>query len=518
MSLLQSGARFVLFGLENVEITLSSITKRKLINAGRGIFGMPPNNGPGYWEWLKQQFSRWWAWVWGVADAAPAGIPGRLFDVVDGVLRSRGSAGDDVPRYWANAKGVVSSPFFWSIPVDYAPSADPQKIYSFELAIEDRISRAGYNLNVRIQPRPMRIEIDKPTVPMVKLADLWSEVECWRTDQRHALLGLAWKGGRTITLGMLMDGEDFSMFIAGSPGSGKTQLAMSILLSLAMTNSPTSLAIVVIDPKAIDFRPLSELPHLAQPIITEPTRAVEVLQALVGEMDERTRRAARGDVGFLQQAILLYLDEMSDLLNSLPAQQAETAAVNLQRLAQKGRGVGFVIIGATQRVYDIPASTHSKLNVRVVGKMRNANDSVAASGIPGTATNRLPGRGSFEIWCSDQQGLRIQAPFVADSSKSDYEAKLAPFLEAIRARWAGIAPRVMLAALDQSQAPEANTMDEPPRVEVPVELYQRLMEIGRVSQYRLRQLHRELYNRDINAAKAQQIIDILWGEGEPITA
>lgn len=275
-------------------------------------------------------------------------------------------------------------------------------------------------------------------------------------------------GGESTTLSISLDGEDFSAFIAGSPGSGKTQLAMSILLSLALTNSPASLSMIIIDPKAVDFRPFNALPHLALPVVTEPTYAAEVIQWLCDEMDRRTAQAARGDNSFFRHTVLLYVDELADLAMSLPDAQAKALTADIQRLGQKGRGVGFVIIGATQRVYDIDASMHSKLNARVVGKMRTAGDSVAASGLPGTTTNRLPGRGSFELYCSDQTGLRIQAPFVAASDKTGYEQKLRPFFADIRARWGDSTPGWLPPGRQNDQAaPQPPTQDAAPTSDQP---------------------------------------------------
>lgn len=440
-------SRLAIFGVDmsKKKPTLGSVAGTWAANRGRRLIGLPDQTGHTAGDWLKHQLSAAWAALFNhsTGPQLPADLPGRLYAAIDETLRNRGGMADKenaIPNFWADATGTISTPFFWSILVNYAPTADPGKVASFELALEDAITRAGYDLNVRIQYRPLRIEIDKPTPPTVTLAELWPQVTALQTNARLAVLGMASTAGRTSTMFISLEGEDFSAFVAGSPGSGKTQLCESILLSLAMTNSPQSLAMVIVDPKAIDFRPFNVLPHLAIPVINEPSQACEVIQWLCDEMDKRTRQAARGDTSFLAHSILLYVDELSDLIASLPDAQASDLIKNIQRLGQKGRGVGFVVIGATQRVYDIDAKAHSKLNVRLVGKMRTAGDSVAASGIPGTATNKLPGRGSFELYSSDQTGTRIQAPFVAASDKPGYEKALAPFFASIVDRWKGNKP------------------------------------------------------------------------------
>lgn len=475
MSLITNGARFLLFGPKmDARVTLANVAKRKGINLARGAFGMPPLNGPGFIDWLIHQAKLFWALLTGRHPDAlplPDDLPAALFNTINETLRNRGGLHDkdlQLPNYWCSPTSATSTPFFWSLVVDYASAADPSKLASFEMAIEDQLTKAGFDLNVRIGRRPLRLEIDKPTPPVITLAELWPTVATYPQNARWAVLGLAYIQGQSTTLSISLDGEDFSAFIAGRPGSGKTQLSMGILLSLAYTNSPDSLTMIIIDPKAIDFRPFNALPHLALPVVNEPTQAAEVIQWLCDEMDRRTAQAARGDNSFFKHSLLLYVDELADLYLSLPSDQAEQFVKNFQRLGQKGRGVGFIIIGATQRVFDIPDALHGKLNARFAGKARNAGDSVAISGVPGTTTNRLPGRGSFELYCSDQTGLRLQAPFVAASDKPNYAKALQPFFADIRARWGDSAPGWMSPGHQNDQAaPQPPTQDAAPTSDQP---------------------------------------------------
>lgn len=554
MSMIINASRFLLFGPKlDSRITLVNVAKRKALNMVRGVFGMPPTNGPGFIDWIIEQAKRLWAILTGheANNGLPEDLPVTLFNTVNDTLKNRGGLADkdlQLPNYWCSPRNATSTPFFWSLIIDYAAQADPAKVASFEMALEDQLTKAGYDLNVRIGKRPLRLEIDKPKPPTITLAELWPQVAQYKQNARWAVLGLAYLQGASTTLSISLDGEDFSAFIAGSPGSGKTQLSMSILLSLAYTNSPQSLSMVIVDPKAVDFRPFNALPHLALPVVTEPTYAGEVIQWLCDEMDKRTGQAARGDNSFFAHSIALYIDELADLAMSLPDNQAQRLTANIQRLGQKGRGVGFVIIGATQRVYDIDASMHSKLNARFVGKMRTAGDSVAASGIPGTTTNKLPGRGSFELYCSDQTGLRIQAPFVAASDKAGYEAKLKPFFTDIRQRWQDATPGWMPPNADKTPKDQATnpppaqdspqpggpatapaqapTSDQAAAQEgAPVEVLQidvRLWEAmreaykdGKLTATLIRRLHQAILEKSINGYKAQTILDAFLEAQQP---
>lgn len=538
MSMIINASRFLLFGPKlDSRVTLRNVATNKAVNVARGAFGLPPVKGPSLWDWLIEQGKKLWALLTGRHPDAlplPEDLPVSLFNTINETLKNRGGLHDKdlgLPNFWCSPTRATSTPFFWSLVVDYSSAADPAKVQGFEMALEDQLTKAGFDFNVRIQRRPLRIEVDKPSPPTISLAELWPQVATYKQNARWAVLGLAYMSGESTTLSISLEGEDFSGFIAGSPGSGKTQLSMSILLSLAYTNSPDNLSMVLIDPKAIDFRPFNALPHLAMPVINEPVQAAETIAALCDEMDVRTAKAARGDNSFFAHSICLYVDELADLAMSLPDNQAQTLTNNIQRLGQKGRGVGFIVLGATQRVYDIPASMHSKLNARIVGKMRTAGDSVAASGVPGTTTNKLPGRGSFELYCSDQQGLRIQAPFVAASDKPGYEAKLKPFFADISSRWQGIAPgwapskptdqapaapvaQEATGTTDQAdQVADAQPVDQDEpvtKIEIDARIWQRMTQAyadGKLSGNMVRKFYQEVLEKSISGTKAKEILD-----------
>jgi len=64
-NLLLSTSRFLLFGPSDAEqITLKSIVKRKAVNVGRSVMGMPPVKGPGFWELLKKKSWELWCRFW----------------------------------------------------------------------------------------------------------------------------------------------------------------------------------------------------------------------------------------------------------------------------------------------------------------------------------------------------------------------------------------------------------------------------------------------------------------------
>lgn len=431
------------------------------------VSGRQGNFSPGLmaygWQWCGDLATELFGNGASSASVLPATFPQRLLDTVNKVLAARGGVADKEignPNYWVLPSGCSENLAMWVLRVDYAATADPGKLRSMEEALEDRLTRAGYDVNVRILNRPLRLEIDKPVTPTISLSDYWQSIGQLPTNERRCAVGVTFGSGLSLkSLELRNDG--FSSLIAGAPGSGKTQLALGMILSLCYANSPEKISLLICDPKALDWMPLNSLPHLAAPIATEPQHCAELIQSMVNEMDERTRRAARGDTAFLQHVIALYVDELADLLVSLPNSEAGEVVTNLQRIAQKGRGIGLVVICATQRVFELPAPSYSKLNLRIVGKTANAGDSASATGVSGTLTNKLPGRGAFELYPA---GERVQAFFVADPDKPGYAKALQRFIGDIQQRWSNKRPHWAL------RAASSPVVDEDPEATIDFEL------------------------------------------------
>ena len=76
--------------------------------------------------------------------------------------------------------------------------------------------------------------------------------------------------------------------IARSTGSGKSVLMQNIILSVAATNTPVQARIILIDSKqGVDYFQFDNLPHLEDGIIDSQEEALDKLQFLVSEMDNR---------------------------------------------------------------------------------------------------------------------------------------------------------------------------------------------------------------------------------------
>ena len=253
-----------------------------------------------------------------------------------------------------------------------------------------RISRHGPNVHVEVPRRDAQI------VRLLPLCQHLAEI-----PKQSAILGLD-ENGVPLLL-RLPSPEVAHVLIAGTTGSGKTALARSMALSLAMHNRLGEVQIILIDPKGEGFGPLADLPHLLRPLVREVHQAIFLLGELVEEMIRRDRE------GISEPRVVIFIDEVADLLD----QGGNAMSRLLTRLTQRGRSAGIHIIACTQKplAASIGSITRSNFPVRLVGSVTSADDAKIAAGIAGTGAEKLMGRGDFLLVVKGRM-TRFQVAYV----------------------------------------------------------------------------------------------------------
>lgn len=193
--------------------------------------------------------------------------------------------------------------------------------------------------------------------------------------------------------------------IAGSTGSGKTELARAMIASLARFNRQAHLQLLLIDPKNHGFAPFRELPHLLRPIVTESEAALAALRAVVEELIRRDQE------GRCLPRIVIFIDELADLALVSPKEMQTLLA----RLAQRGRQAGIHLIACTQKpTADVVGSlVKANFPVRLVGAVTTPEDAKVATGLAQTGAEKLLGRGDF-LAVARGEMVRFQAAHIAE--------------------------------------------------------------------------------------------------------
>jgi len=188
--------------------------------------------------------------------------------------------------------------------------------------------------------------------------------------------------------------------IAGTTGSGKTELARTLVASLAGHQRPRDLQLALFDPKQHGFAPFAHLPHLLFPIVSDPDQMPGRLGYLVAEMERRDRERIE------RPHIVIVVDELADVLLSCGPEVEEL----LTRLVQRGRSAGLSVVACTQKPTARAVGTVMRANfpVRLVGRVTSPDDARVAAGIGGTGAEKLAGRGDFLLIAGGQM-IRFQA-------------------------------------------------------------------------------------------------------------
>ena len=215
------------------------------------------------------------------------------------------------------------------------------------------------------------------------------------------------------------------LLIAGTTNSGKSICIASITMSLVLNNHPDDLKLVMIDPKRVELKRFSGLPHLYGEVETEVERIMGVLRWATTEMENRyrlleTTRARNLDSFNAKMVkagkpklprIVILIDELADLmLNS-----AEQTQEQIVRLAQKARAIGIHLVVATQRpsVDVVTGVIKANFPTRIAFTVASQVDSRVILDQPGAET--LLGKGDM-LFVHPETGLqRSQGVMITDS-------------------------------------------------------------------------------------------------------
>ncbi len=250
----------------------------------------------------------------------------------------------------------------------------------------------------------LSLELPRTDSRLVSLADLDARLQ--RDDQLARVLAAP----GTVILGLDAEGVPLLLrlsspdvahcLIAGTTGSGKTELARTIIASLITHQKPRDIQLALFDPKQRGFAPFAHAPHLLFPIVADPAESLDRIAWLAREMERRD--ALRIE----RPRIILVLDELADLLQSC----GSALEAHLTRLVQRGRSAGIAVVACTQKPTARILGGVMKANfpVRMVGRVTSATDALVAAGVGGTDAEKLAGRGDFLLIAAGQV-IRFQA-------------------------------------------------------------------------------------------------------------
>ncbi|MFJ4783387.1 FtsK/SpoIIIE domain-containing protein [Streptomyces sp. NPDC088794] len=195
--------------------------------------------------------------------------------------------------------------------------------------------------------------------------------------------------------------------IAGTTGSGKSELLQTIVAALAVANTPENMTFVLVDYKGgAAFKDCVRLPHTVGMVTDLDAHLVErALESLGAELKRREHILAAADAKDIEDyqdlvrrepshpsvpRLLIVIDEFASMVRDLP-----DFVAGLVNIAQRGRSLGIHLLLATQRPSGVVSpEIRANTNLRIALRVTDAGESTDVIDAPdaGHIAKSTPGR------------------------------------------------------------------------------------------------------------------------------
>jgi S-DNA-T family DNA segregation ATPase FtsK/SpoIIIE len=231
-----------------------------------------------------------------------------------------------------------------------------------------------------------------------------------------------------IAIGINLDGQlveaDLSdpntchFLVGGTTGSGKSEFLRSLLLSLLVRHAPEQLQIALVDPKRVTFPEFEQMHWLHTPIAKDSEGAIDLMNNLVAEMDQRYQQFEQvgcADLASYNQRqakpiprIVCIFDEYADFMAEKETRTALESSI--KRLGAMARAAGIHLIIATQRpeARVVTPLIRSNLPGRVALRTASEADSAIILGGKQTEAAYLLGKGDLLFYAGANRS-RLQS-------------------------------------------------------------------------------------------------------------
>ena len=245
----------------------------------------------------------------------------------------------------------------------------------------------------------------------------WDE----RDEGLEAMLGAAAAGPLAVDL--RRDGPHG--LIAGTTGSGKSELLQTLIASLAAAHPPTRLTFLLIDYKGgAAFKECALLPHTVG-VVTDldahlTQRALVSLNAELQRRERILRDAGAKDLVDMERrapavtpaSLVIVIDEFATLAKEVPE-----FIEGVVDVAQRGRSLGVHLVLATQRPGGVVSENiRANTNLRIALRVNEAAESTDVIGVSDAARIPRDRRGRAFVRTGHGELAEVQVAYVGGVS------------------------------------------------------------------------------------------------------
>lgn len=233
--------------------------------------------------------------------------------------------------------------------------------------------------------------------------------------------------------------EEGHLFVAGAPSSGKTTFLKTLVVSLAMTNSPDDAWIYILDFGGRTMGMFEELPQCGSVIQPEEEDKVKSFVRFIGhQIDQRKRQfssigaasiqAFRGS-GASMSAIFVVIDNIAALMELYP--DLEDLLVQISR---EGGNLGVYLAISAHSSSSVKYKILSNIKRTIALKLTDRGEYTNMVGRVNFEPDNMPGRGLYK----DSEPLEFQTALPADGvNEIEQSAKIRALGKLMFANWNG---------------------------------------------------------------------------------
>lgn len=269
----------------------------------------------------------------------------------------------------------------------------------------------------------------------LKIAERWMQsLNPDRAEWPKIPLGIM-AGQEPRELHFFADADGVHGMIAGSTGSGKSELLMTLILSLAVKYDPTVVNFVLIDFKGgAAFEPFKSLPHVVDIVTNLRGNAVaRMFAAINAELNRRQDINQRTDskdiVRYRKKGLhiqrndnyphlFIIIDEFAEMIANNPEYRAQ-----LDSITRLGRALGVSLILAAQRPSGVTDQMRANIKFRICLRVETKEESQELLRLPDASyLPSIPGRGYLQVGSESLELIQVGYTGMTYDDPRDYDS------------------------------------------------------------------------------------------------